>query len=181
MLAPRVILIFPNAMTSTFTFTGPPSLACKFGEAVNENGFSFQKETAPGTARGTTPGHTPYSHACRVRVHMIRYYIHDQERNTGRRWAPASEPVSLATCVGLCRFGEAWAALRAENLLTYFTPPQHSVSTTHSTYLKRSLLTEGTWSLEQTLGHDVPTTREELVLLPHLANRKFKLQKSSAG
>ena len=27
--------------------------------------------------------------------------------------------VSLATCVGLCRFGEAWAALRAENLLTY--------------------------------------------------------------
>ena len=26
--------------------------------------------------------------------------------------------VSLATCVGLCRFGEAWAALRAENLLT---------------------------------------------------------------
>ena len=31
-------------------------------------------------------------------------------------------PISLsldATCVGLCRFGEAWAALRAENLLTY--------------------------------------------------------------
>jgi hypothetical protein len=27
--------------------------------------------------------------------------------------------VSLATCVGLCRFGEAWAAHRAENLLTY--------------------------------------------------------------
>ena len=27
--------------------------------------------------------------------------------------------VPLATCVGLCRFGEAWAALRAENLLTY--------------------------------------------------------------
>ena len=27
--------------------------------------------------------------------------------------------VSLATCVGLCRFGEAWAALWAENLLTY--------------------------------------------------------------
>ena len=30
--------------------------------------------------------------------------------------------VSLATCVGLCRFGEAWAALRAENLLTYLLP-----------------------------------------------------------
>jgi len=30
--------------------------------------------------------------------------------------------VSLATCVGLCRFGEAWAALRAENLLTYLRP-----------------------------------------------------------
>ena len=27
--------------------------------------------------------------------------------------------VSLAMCVGLCRFGEAWAALRAEYLLTY--------------------------------------------------------------
>ena len=29
--------------------------------------------------------------------------------------------VPLATCVGLCRFGEAWAALRAENLLTYLS------------------------------------------------------------
>ena len=27
--------------------------------------------------------------------------------------------VSLATCVGLCRFGEAWAALRAENFTYY--------------------------------------------------------------
>ena len=89
-----------------------------------------------------------------------------------RRLARLGEVLSVTKIIiikreslGLCRFGEAWAALRAENLLTYFTPPQHSVSTTHSTYLKRSLLTEGTWSLEQTLGHDVPTTREELVPL----------------
>ena len=35
-------------------------------------------------------------------------------------WSPAQYvSVSLATCVGLCRFGEAWAALWAENLLTY--------------------------------------------------------------
>ena len=33
--------------------------------------------------------------------------------------------VSLATCVGLCRFGEAWAALGAEHLLTYDPAPDH--------------------------------------------------------
>jgi hypothetical protein len=32
---------------------------------------------------------------------------------------PAILAAILAAILGLCRFGEAWAALRAENLLTY--------------------------------------------------------------
>ena len=35
--------------------------------------------------------------------------------------------VSLATCVGLCRFGEAWAALWAENLLTYLDFTRYNI------------------------------------------------------
>jgi hypothetical protein len=34
-------------------------------------------------------------------------------------WSDTRQLGTLATCVGLCRFGEAWAALGAENLLTY--------------------------------------------------------------